>query len=151
MRDGDTRLTNSLTPMPKTTKSPTQRTMAWLRANGCELVQIVETYNPWGRCKNDLFGFIDVLAVLGGRTTAIQVTSGDHVAERFQKIAGQYPDVARTLMGAGWSIEVHGWRKLRVQTKTGGKVERWSLRRCVVRQEGDGLVLDEMDDETKKP
>lgn len=97
--------------MAKTTKSPTQRTMAKLRIEGCELVQIVEHWNGWGKCRQDLFGFVDVLAIVNGVTVGIQVTTSSNMSARFSKIAGEHSDVTQALLNAGWRIEIHGWRK----------------------------------------
>lgn len=114
--------------MARTTKSPTQRTMAAIRAlPGYELVQIVEYFNGWGNCRQDLFGFIDVLAIINGQTVAIQVTSSG-TADRIKKITNECADAAKKVLAAGWRIEVHGWRKIKVPTALGGKVERWQQR-----------------------
>lgn len=118
--------------MPRTTKSPTQRTMAEIRKNpGYQLVQIVEHFNGWGKCRQDLFGFIDVLAIIDGETVGIQVTAAS-VSSRIAKITTECADAAKKLLAAGWKLEVHGWRKIQVPTATGGKVERWQQRRILI-------------------
>jgi hypothetical protein len=128
--------------MPRTTKSPTQRTMAAIRElPGYELVQIVEHFNPWGKCRQDLFGFIDVLAIINGKTVGIQVTAGG-VSARIEKIKTECADACKKLLNAGWAIEVHGWRKILVPTAGGGKVERWRQRRILIEQDGDGEIFE---------
>ncbi len=105
-------------PKPKKRKkSPTQRSLEYLRAQGY-LVAIVEKWNPHACIRQDLFGFIDVLAIRRDETLAVQVTSADHVAERLTKIglAEHLPRVRE----ANWRIVVHGWRK-----NANG---RWTLR-----------------------
>lgn len=108
-------------PEPKKRKkpgvSPTQRTLAELRKRGY-LAAVVERWNPHAHIRQDLFGFVDVLGIKGGETIAIQTTSGDHVADRVQKIADS--DKVGILRKAGWRIAVWGWRK----AATG----RWALR-----------------------
>ena len=47
--------------MPKSL--PTQRTLARLRQEGALEVAIVEHWNPHARIRQDLFGFIDILAI----------------------------------------------------------------------------------------
>lgn len=98
--------------------SPTARTLGALRADGWT-VAVVEKWNPHARIRQDLYGFIDVLALRGDETLAVQVTSADHVAERVRKI-GDAEHVA-AVREAGWRIEVHGWRY-------DSKARRWVCR-----------------------
>lgn len=102
--------------------SPTQRSLAKLRADGW-LCAVVERWNPYARVRQDLFGFIDLLAVRGGLTLAVQTTTGSNVAERVRKILGL--EAAEIwLQSASRSIVVHGW------SKRGGRGKRktWSCR-----------------------
>lgn len=97
--------------------SPTQRSLAHLRDGGW-LAQVVERWNPHARVRNDLFGFIDILAIRDGQTLGVQATSGTNVAARVRKIAeAQHVGAVRA---AGWRLEVHGWRK--------NAAGRWVLR-----------------------
>jgi hypothetical protein len=98
--------------------SPTQRTLAHLRAAGYELVQVVERWNPHARVRQDLFGIIDVLAVRPGEVLGVQATSGSNVAARVAKIT-DHPSTP-FLRRAGVRLLVHGWRK-----SANG---RWTLR-----------------------
>lgn len=97
-------------------KSPTARTLDKLREDGW-LAAVVEKWNPAVKIRNDLFGFIDVLALKDGETLAIQATSGSNVASRIEKIANA--EHVGKVREAGWRIEVWGWRKLK---------GRWTLR-----------------------
>ena len=65
--------------------SPTQRTLAHLRAAGYPLVQVVERWNPYARVRQDLFGIIDVVAV-GADIVGVQATSASNVSARVAKI-----------------------------------------------------------------
>jgi len=56
-----------------------------------------------------LFGFIDVLAVAGNETIAVQTTSWGNVGARVKKME-ESPALSQ-LRDAGWKILVHGWRK----------------------------------------
>lgn len=97
--------------------SPTQRTLAHLRAAGYPLVQVVEKWNPHARIRQDLFQILDVLAVSETEIVGVQATSGSNVAARVAKITES--DALPILRKAGIRILVHGWRKV------GG---RWQLR-----------------------
>ena len=89
------------------TKSPTQRSLEFLREEGyhCE---VVEKWNPWKRIRQDLWGWADILAIRKDEVLAVQVTSTG-VAARIKKI--QESDTVAKVRDAGIRIEVHGWRK----------------------------------------
>ena len=87
--------------------TPTQRSLAYLRDEGY-LVAIVEHWNPFARIRQDLFGFIDQLAIRRDETLAVQVTASG-VSSRVKKIEAS-PHLGR-VREAGWRLHVHGWRK----------------------------------------
>lgn len=91
--------------------SPTKLTLRHLRDGGWPLVEVVERWNPHARIRQDLFGFVDVLAVRPGETLAVQTTTADNVSSRVRKIAAHSNIGA--VREAGWSVHVHGWRKVR--------------------------------------
>lgn len=93
----------------KSGPSPTARSLARLRADGW-LAEVVERWNPHARVRNDLFGFIDVLAIRGGEVLGVQATSRDNVAARVAKI-GDHANVG-AVRKAGIRLEVHGWGKM---------------------------------------
>ena len=90
-------------------KSPTQLTLDKMRKAGCDLVQVVEKWNPHARIRQDLFGIVDVLAIVGGETVAIQSTSWGNVSSRIRKMSES--ESIGPLRNAGWRMIVHGWRK----------------------------------------
>ena len=90
--------------------SPTQRSIGFLKEQGY-FVWRTETWNAFAKIRQDLFGFVDLVALGDGQTIGIQTTTGDHAAERVKKIQGH--DNLAAVKGAGWSIHVHGWRKLK--------------------------------------
>lgn len=92
------------------TTSPTQRTLKKLRDEGWT-AQVVERRLPHANTTIDLFGFIDVLAIRDGQVLAVQTTTGAHVANRLRKIAEECP-LLPEVRACGWTIHVHGWRKL---------------------------------------
>jgi carbonic anhydrase len=87
--------------------TPTQRSLKYLRAEGYT-VAIVEHWNSFVRIRQDLFGFIDLLALKKDETLAVQVTASG-VSSRLKKIA-ESPLLPK-VRDAGWKIQVHGWRK----------------------------------------
>lgn len=90
--------------------SPTQRSLAALR-NDAWTVQIVERWNPFAKVRQDMFGFIDLVAMSPSRgILAVQTTSGGNVSARVEKIR-QEPRAALWLASGG-RIQVHGWRKV---------------------------------------
>ena len=102
-------------------KSPTARTLEYLRDNDWPLVQVVEHYNPFSKQRKDLFGFADVIAMSPTQgTLLVQVTSGTHVNERIRKMRDECPEqVEAAIATPNVSVVVHGWRKVRICTKCG--------------------------------
>ena len=88
-------------------KSPTERTLKELKEQGYTCA-IVEKWNPHARIRQDLFGFIDVLAIKRDETLAVQCTSSG-VAERIRKI--QESEYLPKVREAGWRVQVWGWTK----------------------------------------
>jgi len=106
---------------PKKT-SPTQRSLAKLRAEGWTCA-ITEHWNPFAKLRQDLFGFIDILAMRGHFIMAVQTTSGGHVSDRGDKI--RYLQTAQLWLESPMRlIVVHGWRKVGER----GMVKRWECR-----------------------
>ena len=96
-------------PKPKRVSgSPTQRSKKYLEGQGY-LVAVVEKWNAHARIRQDLFGFIDLLAVKEGETVGVQTTSRSNMGARARKIA-EHENVA-AVRKAGWAIHVHGWAK----------------------------------------
>jgi hypothetical protein len=92
----------------KASKSPTQRSLAHMRAQGYECA-VVEKWNAFIGRRQDLFGFIDVICLKDGETVAVQATDGTHVSKRVEKIADS--DKVAAVRKAGWRILVQGWRR----------------------------------------
>jgi hypothetical protein len=96
--------------------TPSTRSIKKLTNEGW-LVWNVESRVPRTNITKDLFGFLDLVALKGGETLGIQVTSASNVSARIKKITN-HPNVG-IVRDAGWGIEVHGWRK---------KKEEWICR-----------------------
>ena len=101
------------------TKGLDLRSIKLLQAEGWTTVEKVEHYNHMQRRTHDLFGIFDILAVGPQGTLAVQVTSASNTAARIRKIADS--DAIGDVREAGWTVEVHGWRK--------NKSNRWELHR----------------------
>jgi hypothetical protein len=90
--------------------TPTQRSLKLLREQGYT-VAIVEKWNPHARIRQDLFGFIDLLAIRDGETLGIQACAGSSLSARVKKIT-EHENLG-PVRKAGWRIEVWAWRKLK--------------------------------------
>ncbi len=90
--------------------SPTQLTLKRLRADGFRAA-VVEHWNPFARIRQDLFGIIDVLGVRKGETIGVQCTTYGNRLARVQKMV-EHESIG-DLRDAEWTIEVHGWRKIK--------------------------------------
>jgi len=83
--------------------------------------EIVEHYNAFAGRKNDLFGFIDALAVGPDGIVGVQMTSKSHMSERMKK--AQAAPAYKNWLASGARFVVMGWEK----NKSGRYefVERW--------------------------
>lgn len=115
-------------PAPKKRRrsrvSPTQRSLKLLRERGY-LAEVVEKRIPFQFVTRDLYGCIDILALRGAETLAVQATTmdGGNAANREAKVRAA--PALPIMLGAGWRVVVHGWRKL----KSSG---RWECREAEV-------------------
>lgn len=85
--------------------SPVQRTLKWLREHGYE-AQKTEHFNWHAKVRQDLFGFIDVLAVSEHHLLAIQCSDDSHHAAHRKKILTS--KVAKLLV-YHMDIEIWSW------------------------------------------
>jgi hypothetical protein len=102
--------------------SPTARTLRELRktVKHCE---VTEHWNQYARIRQDMLGFIDVLA-LDEQAIGVQCcASSSHSARRNKILASP---LAPLWLRAGCRIQVWSWGKRKV--KRGGKLERWTPR-----------------------
>lgn len=102
--------------------SPTQRSLKYMRDQGC-IAAVVEKYNQYAKVRQDLFGFIDVVAVMPGQrgVIGIQTTTASNAASRMLKVLSEPRALA--WVQAGNSIQIHGWAKRGAR----GKAKRWTL------------------------
>ncbi len=109
--------------------SPTQRTLAALKAKGC-IVGNVERFQRFAGkfgVRQDLFGFIDLIAldVQGGTTIGVQST-GTSFSGHEHKILEECRALAALWLLCGNRLQLWGWRKLK--KKRGGKATYWAPR-----------------------
>lgn len=92
---------------------------------------VVERWNQFAKVRQDLFGFIDLLAMRDGVLLAIQATSGNggHHANRLAKAMAE-PRLKEWL-ATGARFEVWSWRKAGPR----GAVKKWEVRREPVTRE----------------
>ncbi len=89
--------------------SPTQRSIAKLKKMGYRPA-IVERWNQFAHIRQDLYGFIDILAIKPGEPIlAIQACVVGDMSKRLKKIAG-LPAPAIWL-ATGSPIQIWGWGK----------------------------------------
>jgi hypothetical protein len=103
--------------------SPTQRSNALIRSRG-HIVGTVEHWNPHVGIRQDLFGFIDLVAVLEtGEPYFVQTTTQTGISKRRAKIreivAAKPPLAALVRSGR---VVLHGWAKRSGGVRGGRKV-----------------------------
>lgn len=106
---------------------------------GWEHTEIVERWNPYGGARGvrqDLFGFLDLLALTGGRIVGIQACGGGDAAAHRRKIENE--PKAHTWLRSGLALELWAWRK--IKAKRGGKLRIWSVLRQVAALDGWGVI-----------
>lgn len=113
--------------MSRSGLSPTARTLRTLREQGV-ICAVVEKWNqfagPHG-IRQDLFGFVDVLAIYPGQEQAFVAVQccarSGHAAHRTKILENE---IAPEWVKAGGRIELWSWAKQKVVR--GGKAERWT-------------------------
>jgi hypothetical protein len=115
--------------------SPTQKAMAFYRAQGCEVVKL-ERYNHYARKTQDIWG-ADILVRHGRKLVAVQATDGTNHAKRVTKSINN-PLVANWLKGdAGFEVFSESKRGAR------GMPKKWTQRitQLTLNDKEDGLVV----------
>lgn len=103
--------------------SPTQRTLKYYRELGFS-AWIVEKWNMHARIRQDMFGFIDIVAIHPEcGIVGVQATSGSNHSARVEKIkANEYFPL---WCASGGRVEVVSWAKRGPR----GKRKVWTVRR----------------------
>lgn len=113
-------------PKRKSKKRPTQRTLEHLRDAG-HLVDVVERWicvpsMPGGGIRKDLFGGIDVVAIIDRQIVGIQCGAASGHSGHKKKCLAE-PRIL-TWINAGGRFLIHSWAKQGAV----GKQKRWTLR-----------------------
>lgn len=74
---------------------------------------VVEKWNMHARIRQDLYGFIDLIAMGRGGIIGVQATTMAHKADHLDKIIAE--PRAITWLRAGGRIQLWSWRKLKVK------------------------------------
>ncbi len=85
------------------------RSLKLLRDQGY-LAAVTEHWNQFARRRLDLFGFIDLVAIKGDETLAVQTTTAANISARIAKIK-QTPAAELWLESPNRKLQVHGWVK----------------------------------------
>jgi len=111
--------------MPKTKRvSLTQKSLQKWKSEGWTCAR-VEHFNPYIGITQDLYGFIDILAMKEGEGfVGIQTTSRNHISTRINKMRSL--STPKTFLEAGGRIVVEGWDKHRKDKQ--GKRELWRVK-----------------------
>jgi len=116
--------------------SPTQRTLRALREQG-RICAIVERFNhhvgEFG-IRQDLFGFIDIIALDPDRGAVAIQSFGQDWSGHVKKLLGERNEAVFEWL-KHHPCELWGWRK--VKLKRGGRATRWAPR------VGDVVLLDD--------
>lgn len=117
-------------PRPARTKVPTKRTgkppgngarsMVALRKLGYT-VGMVERWNGHVGIRQDLFGFVDIVAVKPGMVMFVQTTSDAQVRAHIEKLMRH--ENFKAVESSGARLVIHGWSKI---------ANRWSCREVVL-------------------
>ncbi len=86
--------------------SPTQLSLKKLREEGYT-VAVVEHWTAFAKIRQDLFGFIDLLALKGKEVLAVQTTTTTNMNARIKKIANH--ENIGAVRDVGWTVHVHAW------------------------------------------
>ena len=90
--------------------TPTQRTLAYLRAMPDMIAEVTERWNPHAKIRQDLFGVIDIVASSPTiPILAVQCTSDSNFSSRLRKVRDS--EKAQALIRNGWAFWIVGWKK----------------------------------------
>jgi hypothetical protein len=107
--------------------SPTQRTIKYLKDNGC-IPGIVEKFNqyagPYG-IRQDLFGFLDIISIDPTHGIVGIQSCGQSFKAHIDKMTGERNEAMYEWLRHA-KVQLIGWRK--VKLKRGGKAMRWKPR-----------------------
>jgi hypothetical protein len=116
-------------PKPKGKVEPVKWSMAMMTADGY-MCGLTEKWNPHAVApgsgspgiRQDLFGFIDFLAVGDDRIIGVQCCAHSGLGSHRTKMAiDKYTEVKTWLQGGRGDIQLHGWQRIEEATQEGTK------------------------------
>lgn len=111
--------------------TPTQRTLRALESDGWA-VDRVDCQNRYA--SRDYLGIIDAIALRGTERLAVQITGGGNGPARVRKICAATGALS-ALHDAGFIVEVHDWRKSKVNGW-------WCWKKQIVFNKGRAVAVD---------
>jgi len=110
--------------------------MSWAKSSSTSgLLRAIASLERTGPGKRqDLFGFLDVVAIGRGTTLGVQCTSTANLSARISKIQTERQDEALAWLSDGNRLEVWGWKKY--VARVDGKLWRPTVRRLVLASNG---------------
>lgn len=115
-------------------QSNTSRTLKAMRDMG-RMAVVVERWNRFAKVRQDLFGFIDIIALDEACGIVGVQSCGSSFASHLAKITSECHDAAMTWLRCGGKIELWSWRK--VKLKRGAKKYVWRPRVADFTLQGD--------------
>ena len=116
--------------------TPKQRSLKYLRDRGFDCWD-VEKFIGAIKCRQDCFGFGDILAINMDDTVMVQTTTGSNVAAHITKIL-ENKYARKWLMSSRRHIVVHGWRMIGDR----GKRKTWQVREEWIRLDRFAITSD---------
>lgn len=107
-----------------------ERTLCEFREHGimCDIGQrrLMLKRTGEGSINKDLFGIIDVVALLPLGIIGVQCCQAKDFAEHWRLLTVERADASRQWLNAGGTLLIYEWRKAKL--KRGGEREVWKLR-----------------------
>ena len=119
--------------------SPTQRTLKAMREQG-RLCGIVEKFNQYGGkfgIRQDLFGFIDIIALDPEQGIVAVQSCGQDFSGHVKKLLEERNEMVYEWLKHA-PCELWGWRK--VKLKRGGTAMRWKPRIADLKVDAEGTL-----------
>lgn len=119
-------------------QSNTSRTLNAMRRMG-RMAAVVERWNRFAKIRQDLFGFIDIIALDESCGIVGVQSCGSSFASHLAKITSECHDAAVAWLRCGGKIELWSWRKIKL--KRGAKKYVWRPRVADFTMQGNAIKV----------